>query len=610
MAPEGDTPPPPEFALWEQALRDEIPQSLEPSFEFKYDFRIAAREKKTALCAWVDQDESGTYDPDGKAEPVSVPIKRQRERIEQSDDRTSKKPKTNTWQYGRFASSRLPVTLKITSEQGKRWLRSVGTALDNWPQPTPDPGSSDESPPHWSELWTSSFNESNSLGPRPYVLRKRSGNSSTHNSSFQGCGPRNIEDITIGHPAARGCKACFVLGSSCPLLYEGARYPCKTCVEDDIDCELIAEPVVKGKCVHCRKKKQVCTFDDRKIDHKGPCAQCNNKHIKCIAGPASGWTSTGPALDQSLLHRMTTKTRTDMKSCTPCGLAKKRCSFMGKKKRVPCSYCRENGVSCTFEVSEPLIPRAKKSTATHAGVTDDGLNPETTTDQESTTRSKVITTKLAHPITFNYHSDDFDKSTACHWCDDEVYGLLGIAEIEVEVIDNGDGRGYIEIDDGHTAAGYPPSRMCEYCTLERLRITACNIHEIEPIEGMDPENFDYTSITEWILPGMASSAPFAWCSVCPTPAFFACCAKMDTYMEGQDTEICGGDVKGCGLLLCKSCAVTLVNKHDGILRGLIDRLKTDKVEGEFGLRADADFLHPKGELLRRMENGALFGWRS
>ena len=93
----------------------------------------------------------------------------------------------------------------------------------------------------------------------------------------------------------------------------------------------------------------------------------------------------------------------------------------------------------------------------------------------------------------------------CHWCDDPIYGLLGLGEVEVEVevMDNGDGQGFTEVVDGHTAAGYAPSRMCGFCTLDRLRITACKLHDMEPIEGMDPAKFDYGSTTD---------LDDAWCS--------------------------------------------------------------------------------------------------
>ena len=115
---------------------------------------------------------------------------------------------------------------------------------------------------------------------------------------------------------------------------------------------------------------------------------------------------------------------------------------------------------------------------------------------------------------------------------------------------------------------------------------------------MNLDSFDYGSVNDYFLPGMAATAPFPWCSVCPAPAFFACCKKMED-MGYLPDEIPEGEL-GCGLLLCEACAVGLVNEHDSVLENLIDRLKEDGAEGIFDLRADADFLHPKGELLRRM----------
>ena len=141
--------------------------------------------------------------------------------------------------------------------------------------------------------------------------------------------------------------------------------------------------------------------------------------------------------------------------------------------------------------------------------------------------------------------------------------------------------------------------MCEFCTTDRLKITACKTHDIEPIEAMDPGIFDYEAVAEWMMPGMASLAPFAWCSICPSPAFFCCSTKPDIDTNEQEEDFYFGDQKGCGLFLCDTCAVTLVNKHEGKLDRLIDGLESDLDDGGFGLRADATFLHSKGELLRR-----------
>lgn len=55
------------------------------------------------------------------------------------------------------------------------------------------------------------------------------------------------------------------------------------------------------------------------------------------------------------------------------------------------------------------------------------------------------------------------------------------------------------------------------------------------------------------------------------------------------------------MLLCESCALALVNEHERKLDRLIDSLGENGDDGGFGIRADASFLHPRGELLRRME---------
>ena len=61
---------------------------------------------------------------------------------------------------------------------------------------------------------------------------------------------RALEELTLGHPEARGCKGCFELGQRCPLLDEGSRYPCDICVEDGCDCELVLQPAKKRGCLN------------------------------------------------------------------------------------------------------------------------------------------------------------------------------------------------------------------------------------------------------------------------------------------------------------------------------------------------------------------------
>lgn len=603
---ENTTPPPDLQRLQEEldnALLDDVPDGFDASLGSKYDFRIGARQNQTTNITWIDQDNSGTYDPNLRFQRRLLPplIKRKRERLDHDVDGASKRPKVYSWRLGRITGKQLLVTLKITSENGQDWLRSVGSALDNCPEPAWYDVHSAENLAYWSG------SDSDPSDQGPYKLRKRTGCEFQNRHNFYSYGEPDLTNITLGHPAARGCKACVALGARCPLLAEGAKYPCDVCIEDDIDCELVTEPAKKRRCELCLKKRIPCSYVQKDSDHSLPCQHCSHNGLKCIAGPASGRTRTGPSLDQVFVPSQgdpSAQSRNTMKSCAQCSSAKKWCSLKNKNPQIPCKYCSDNGMTCTF--AQPRRRAATKSLKETVGAYSDERNKTRkvsfgpTTNIIQTHASKAIRTRLAHPINFNYEPIEGDIITSCHWCDDLIYGLLGLGEVEVEVkIPNNDnGQGYIEIDDGHVAAGYPASRMCDYCTIDRIRILSCQNHEIGPIEGMDPEEFDYESNMDWLEPGKASSAPFMWCSLCPATAFFACCAKDE--IGGQVEDVDMEEERGCGLFLCESCAVAMVNDHDGHLEGLLDRLKMDEEGGGFNIRADADFLHPKGELMRRM----------
>lgn len=598
-----------EVPTWDTFPINNLSQASGEPLPSKYDLRVTARNSvKAVLCTWIDQDATTTYDPKSKYDPglLDAPaehsLRRKRERPQRSDenlDNATKVPKTTTWQRGRLEGKRLAVTLRLTSARGKAALEAYGASLDNWPDSALRPEQDDSS---WVSWWNSGcepFTDSVSLTSTNYGLRKRTRLGSPDLTNLDDSESCSIADLTVGHPAARGCKACFALRHRCPLLNEGVKYPCNLCTEDDIDCELIIQPERKRVCEHCSRKRIVCSYREDGSDHKSPCRNCNNKGINCIAGPASGRTRTGPSLDSPYPGLVAAPQKRTFASCTQCRQAKKWCSLTGKRKEVPCGCCRKNNQLCTFEPLKivPTKPQQIKETQP------EGPKPIAVSSAKTakviTGSTQVITTKLAHPIAFNYQCDE-KESTPCHWCDDAVYGLLGLGEVSVTVVDHDDGLGFIEMSGGHTNAGYPASRMCAMCTLGRIMITACRVHEIEAIDDMDPESFDYDSITDWMMPGMAACAPFAWCAVCPAPAFFACGKDHDPEVGEMDCEGFGRN-KGCGLTLCESCAEALVNEHDGNLEVLIDSMKKMNGEGGFGLRADVDLLHSNGELLRRID---------
>ncbi|EGE78002.1 C6 finger domain-containing protein [Blastomyces dermatitidis ATCC 18188] len=108
--------------------------------------------------------------------------------------------------------------------------------------------------------------------------------------------------------------------------------------------------------------------------------------------------------------------------------------------------------------------------------------------------TKRIRTSFAHPIAFT-HTPSPDDPRPCHWCQDFTYGMLGLGQLQVDVLDRRDGKGYAELSTGHASSGYEPSRMCSKCALYRVAILECNTtypatHSVVPIPGMDESSFD------------------------------------------------------------------------------------------------------------------------
>ena len=474
---------------------------------------------------------------------------------------------------------------KFTSEHARAALKNFGSSLDNWPQRLPDSDITYDSPTHWPE--------SHAL---PYDLRERSRRGPSDSAHATGDNDLRLEDITLGYPAYRGCKACFEWGFRCPLLDEGSRYPCAECAVDNAECELIVEPAVKRTCEACRTRRQQCSYRDKGGDHAISCQQCANTSRKCVAGPLSGRTRTGPSLDQGYSQRQRLQPRIPKAKCTQCLQGKKRCSYKNHEEQAEHIHDGSEGAIYTVGPRDLQAITSDKEKGTECGTRS---HKRSEPMGAASSRSQTITTKLAHPIQFNYAYDDDEEIAPCHWCEDMIYGILGLGEVEVEVIDSRDGQGYTEVSNGHTETD-GKSRMCAFCTTDRLKITACQNHEMQPIEGKNPETFDYQTVMEWMMPGMASLAPFAWCSICPNPAFFCCSTKPNIDKDGQEEDLYLGEQKGCGLLLYESCAISLVNEHEGKLEDLIDSLGNGGGDGGFGIRADANFLHAEGELLRRM----------
>ena len=586
----------------------------------KYDFRPTARESaKKTWVTWLDQDESGNYDPDGCRSPQPPVIKRKRPApADGIHVQKPKKAKASLWQQRRYTGLSYPILFKFVSSHGRALLKGIGTSSDHWPEDQSETNDS-ERDCFWSGSADSSATDQTCDLSAPYNLRDRLG-STCSTVEQHGNGISSLEEISLGHPAARGCKACFKLGLPCELLLEGSKYPCRACAEDGEECELIIQPLQKRACEGCRRRRIVCSYREES-DHSLPCVQCTGSNMKCVAGPRSGRTRNGPSLDQDFSQpsmALSLPQRTVI-SCTECRRNHKWCSLRSKKQKIPCNQCRESKVDCTLAPLPCLAANGNPETKGH-NVLQTRLQGQEVKDQETQctqerpqtehnsnavmAETKFITTQLTHPVTFNYVPLNGSSSLPCHWCDDMIYGLLGLGAVRVEVIDNQDGQGYIEVAGGHAAECHLPSRMCSSCTLERLMIAACGSHDMQPLPGMDLASFDFGSVTDHMTPGTAASAPFAWCSVCPSPAFYACRRKPPLCNDDDDDESEAGhvlgNVHGCGLRLCAGCTAKLADDHDGVLDRLIAQLKLDAGGAEFLIRADAEFLLLDEELLRKM----------
>ena len=578
---------PPAFTAWGFDELDESPPRHADSLLPKYDFRLDARDPNGFVpSTWVDQDKSGDFDPKNKRHPPLPPSKRKRDRPVLTEYELSsqipKKPKTTTWQSGRYTGQNSLITFKAGSDHGRAVLQAIGSSSDNWPHEAHQQTETNNSDSN--HLWSISRDSSNtsliSLTSAQYLLRNR------HNSQTDPSA--DFEHITLGHPSARGCLPCLSLHLPCSLLQEGSSYPCLSCRQDSIECELVLSPLRKATCESCKCRRVVCSYRAEGGDHTRPCVQCEGVGIKCVAGPAAGRTRTGPCLDMDGEGRrkLLVKPPKAIASCVQCREGKRWCSFRGRKdKEPPCKGCSGLQIVCTKEV-----PTTQQRPSTTMGPPKGPIPVGVT---------RTITTRLAHPVTFNYVPSTPSPTSSigeipCHWHTDPLYGLLGLGTLRVEVLDAQDGSGYTELSGGHATLGHLPSRMCEACTLDRLMVVGCRRHELQPLDDAGVEALGNGEWMEYLVPEKAGETPFEWCHVCPNPANFRCHTKDGTITYGRGD----GEDEGCGLRLCDSCATTLVHECDGDLEKMIRKVRDE--EGELGVRADVEFLLSEGELFRQI----------
>ncbi|KAL3426608.1 hypothetical protein PVAG01_00117 [Phlyctema vagabunda] len=236
---------------------------------------------------------------------------------------------------------------------------------------------------------------------------------------------------------------------------------------------------------------------------------------------------------------------------------------------------------------------------------------------------RIVTTCFCYPLTFNWipTSSSTSRDEKCDWCESAFFGLCGYGETIVSLAPHLDRETNTwieeELENGHSETGKRPSNMCVACTTDRVRILSCARHVVEPLPQLSPKTFDVKALYESVAAfadGDLERGKLAnstrWCSVCPSPAFFACTAPQLYTSTGELAHDATRDY-GCSLLLCEACA-DLMRKTQYCYRGprsIIDRVVAgarDSLSGTYeepGMRADASFLLDDGELCRFITGG-------
>ncbi|KIW35576.1 uncharacterized protein PV07_02266 [Cladophialophora immunda] len=180
----------------------------------------------------------------------------------------------------------------------------------------------------------------------------------------------------------------------------------------------------------------------------------------------------------------------------------------------------------------------------------------------------TIRTPWAHPINFKF-LETSDKP--CHFCEDFRYGIYGYGIISVKVFQSPGQCELQEMGNGHRSSGKEATPSDElYC------MYVSQLVDIGYPKG----------------PALKRGTYYA-CSLCTHPAFWRCCAdkSVDKYLRKLDDV--KGKGRGCGLVLCDSCAVQ-VERDKGILK----QTTVQERNGYDCRRADMEFLFA-GSLLHK-----------
>ncbi|RMZ74238.1 c6 finger domain [Pyrenophora seminiperda CCB06] len=562
-----------------------------------YDLRTGI--DRNVITDPVDQDESGNFDP--AEEMKQRMLKLQQAKVAKSAQRSKK---------GMQPASKektMKLIVKLYFEKFGN-VRNITNDEDNWPDDWSMMDSEDEREAQEIRTW----------------FRRNTPNREAQIPIKDPCD--EVDDLT-GYPAARGCKTCREEKLNCSLV-TGGFYPCQQCLDEDYECQLIIPPTQKGPCKQCVEDgNHVCSFEND--PNQAICDWCLEGEYMCHALPPEGYRS-----DRVLIDEIIYGEDRPHASCTVCRQEKKRCSLKEKTDKPPCKYCTKHNIGCTF-YNIPKVDAKKTLKATkgkkptgdgthHAYFTPEDLEDLHSTDVQMKSRSPTpeiemedelghkgmltkINTSFSHPIQF----DTVRKTLDCNFCELPIYGFVGLFEKQVHVIRWYDGLGYTEVGGGH-AENNGPTTMCLACTIGRLQIISCANHTLQPIYpvGIHPSFeevlSDLLEVAE--APDEINQELQRWCSMCFTPAMFACCTRQVSLNSPEDAE---EQVDGCGLKLCNRCEKQLREDFGGDSSAMAATLdhepkvhESDEDIKGLAIRADISLLTKEGLLMRNLEHEA------
>lgn len=557
----------------------------------KYDFRPHSRSCKPSFnSTWIDQDETGDYDPSASAR--RPPVRRSRLRAPVHFGSTPENTDEDGVQRGEKIRQELVVTFRFTQPTGTTSLKRI---LD-------------------TQLAAANANARHNDSGTGYHLRTSSSRPvrTLHPIAQTKHRAKIAADLT-GHPSARGCWECLELDLRCPLLDDESAWPCLACREDEHDCDLVMPPLIKRACERCKSRRWACSYSSES-DHSAACQECAADGYRCVAGPANegivpriryvkdGDENWPRPKIMPVKSQKPGKPRTYW-TCMQCKEAGRVCS-LSTNMTDDCTACEMSGSICIPEQVNTTSPQRGRVAASansdsprkRKPLADGHATPVTLRkkakampEKSSPTvggTEKTLTTKFCHPIAFNY-----DGQQACNFCDGSSYPLLGLGPKKAEVIDWADGRGLTEISNGHQADGAESTRMCTACMMQRCSITTCQQHKLSGLLGVLVEKLDFDAALTALFAG-TPRAQDRFCALCPNLATHRC-----TTLQEMDED--GEQAAGCGLLLCEACSLCLDSEFQGNLQTMLARMEDGiSEERPLGLRADWSLLDQKGLLMR------------